>query len=145
MEQHKEYWDIYKLASVKVYFHSGFDNEVDYKVLFNKELPTHTYRGCVTIESPDIEPIQDDDMVSELYETIDKICTEHELEDFSLSDIKMLSQILKSKVPYLNKIFERRLLHIIEVTRELDFSDCKDIDMPWHIIGQDVTVSILIH
>lgn len=145
VEQHKEYWDIYKLASVKVYFHSGFDNEVDYKVLFNKELPTHTYRGCVTVESPDIEPIQDDDMVSEIYETIDKICTEHELEDFSLSDIKMLSQILKRKVVYLDKMFERRLLHIIEVTRELDFSDCGDLNISWHIVGQDVIMSVLIH
>lgn len=145
VEQHKEYWDIYKLASVKVYFHSGFDNEVDYKVLFNKELPTHTYRGCVTIESPDIEPIQDDDMVSEIYETIDKICTEHELEDFSLSDIKMLSQILKRKVVYLDKMFERRLLHIIEVVKELDFSDCDDMTISWNYVGKEVFVSLTIN
>ena len=145
MEQHKEYWDIYKLASVKVYFHSGFDNEVDYKVLFNKELPTHTYRGCVTIESPDIESIHDSSVVSKLHEAIDEILVGHELEDFSLTDIKMLSQILKHKVVYLDKMFERRLLHIIEVTRELDFSDCGDLNISWHIIGQDITVSILIH
>ena len=83
--------------------------------------------------------------MSELWESMDKVLGEHELEDFSLSDIKMLSQILKRRVPYLNKMFERRLLHIIEVTRELDFSDCRDMDISWHIIGQDITVSILIH
>lgn len=145
LSQHKEYNDIYNLVSVKAFFHSGLDNENDYRILFNKELPRDARRGCVTIESPDIEPIQDDDMISEIYETIDKICTEHELEDFSLSDIKMLSQILKHKVVYLDKMFERRLLHIIEVTRELDFSDCGDLNISWHIVGQDVIVSILIH
>ena len=145
LSQHKEYNDIYNLASIKAYFHSGLDNEVDYKVLFNKELPAHTYRGCITVESPDAEPIQDDDMVSELYETIDKICIEHELEDFSLSDIKMLSQILKRKVAYLDKIFERRLLHIIEVTKELDFSDCKNIIISWNCVGKEVFVSLTIN
>lgn len=145
VEQHKEYWDIYKLASVKVYFHSGFDNEVDYKVLFNKELPAHTYRGCITVESPDTEPIHDNSTVSKLYEAIDKICTEHELEDFSLSDIKMLSQILKRKVAYLDKMFERRLLHIIEVTRELDFSNCKNMTVSWNCIGKEIFVSLTIN
>lgn len=36
----------------------------------------------------------------------------------------MLSEILKQKIVYLDNMFERRLLHIIEVTRELDFSGC---------------------
>ena len=76
---------------------------------------------------------------------IDEILVGHELEDFSLTDIKMLSQILKHKVVYLDKMFERRLLHIIEVTRELDFSDCGDLNISWHIVGQDVIVSVLIH
>lgn len=142
---HKEYSDIYSLASVKAFFHCGLDNEDDYRVLFNKELPIRTYRGCVTIESPDIESIHDNDVVSKLHEAIDEICVGHELEDFSLSDIKMLSQILKRKVMYLDKMFERRLLHIIEVARELDFSDCEDLNISWHIVGQDVIVSVLIH
>lgn len=145
LSQHKEYNDIYNLASVKAFFHSGLDNEDDYRVLFNKELPIHTHRGCVTIESPDTEPIYDSGVVSELYEAIDEICVGHELEDFSLLDIKMLSQILKRKVVYLDKMFKKRILHIIEVTKELDFSDCKDMNMSWHIMGQDVTVSILIN
>lgn len=145
LSQHKEYNDIYNLVSVKAFFHSGLDNENDYRILFNKELPRDARRGCVTIESPDIEPIHDSDVVSKLHEAIDEILVGHELEDFSLTDIKMLSQILKHKVVYLDKMFERRLLHIIEVTRELDFSDCGDLNISWHIIGQDITVSILIH
>ena len=56
-----------------------------------------------------------------------------------------LSQILKHKVVYLDKMFERRLLHIIEVVRELDFSDCEDLNISWYIVGQDVIVSVLIH
>lgn len=145
LSDHKEYDDIYGLASVKAFFHCGLDNEDDYRVLFNKELPIRTYRGCVTIESPDTEHIYDSGVVSKLHEAIDEICVGHELEDFSLSEIKMLSQILKHKVVYLDKMFERRLLHIIEVTRELDFSDCGDLNISWHIVGQDVIVSILIH
>lgn len=124
LSQHKEYNDIYNLVSVKAFFHSGLDNENDYRILFNKELPRDARRGCVTIESPDIEPIHDSGVVSKLHEAIDEILVGHELEDFSLTDIKMLSQILKRKVAYLDKMFERRLLHIIEVVRELDFSDC---------------------
>ena len=108
-------------------------------------MPRDARRGCVTIESPDIEPIHDSDVVSKLHEAIDEICVGHELEDFSLSEIKMLSQILKCKVMYLDKMFERRLLHIIEVIKELDFSDCEDLNISWHIMGQDVIVSILIH
>lgn len=111
LSQHKEYNDIYKLVSVKAFFHSGLDNKDDYRVLFNKELPTHTYRGCVTIESPDIEPIHDSDVVSKLHEAIDEILVGHELEDFSLTDIKMLSQILKHKVVYLDKMFERTITY----------------------------------
>ena len=145
LSQHKEYNDIYNLVSVKAFFHSGLDNENDYRILFNKELPRDARRGCVTIESPDIEPIHDSGVVSKLHEAIDEILVGHELEDFSLTDIKMLSQILKHKVVYLDKMFERRLLHIIEVTRELDFSDCGDLNISWHIVGQDVIVSVLIH
>ena len=145
LSQHKEYNDIYNLVSVKAFFHSGLDNKNDYRILFNKELPRDARRGCVTIESLDIEPIHDSGVVSKLHEAIDEILVGHELEDFSLTDIKMLSQILKHKVVYLDKMFERRLLHIIEVTRELDFSDCGDLNISWHIVGQDVIVSVLIH
>ena len=145
LSQHREYGDIYSLASVKVYFHSGFDDEHEYKLLFGRELPRNARRGDVTFVTPFSTPIKDGGVVSELWESMDKVLGEHELEDFSLLDIKMLSQILKRRVPYLNKMFERRLLHIIEVTRELDFSDCRDMDISWHIIGQDITVSILIH
>jgi hypothetical protein len=145
LSQHREYGDIYSLASVKVYFHSGLDDKYEYELLFGRELPRGARRGDVTFVTPFSTPIKDGGVVSELWESMDKVLGEHELEDFSLSDIKMLSQILKRKVPYLNKMFERRILHIIEVTRELDFSDCKDMDISWHIIGQDITVSILIH
>lgn len=145
MSDHKEYGDIYSLVSVKAFFHCGFDNEDDYRVLFNKELPRDARRGCVTIESPDTEPIHDSGVVSKLHDAIDEICVGHELEDFSLTDIKMLSQILKHKVMYLDKMFERRLLYIIEVTRELDFSDCEDLNISWYIVGQDVIVSVVIH
>ena len=145
IEQHKEYGNIYNLASVKVYFHSGLDNEVDYQVLFGKKLPLDARRGDVTFVTPFSTPIKDGGVVSKLWESMDEVLGEHELEDFSLSDIKMLSQILKHKVPYLNKMFERRLLHIIEVTRELDFSDCTDINMSWHCVGKEVHVSTLIH
>lgn len=145
LSDHKEYGDIYSLVSVKAFFHSGFDNENDYRVLFNKELPRDARRGCVTIESPDTESVHNSGVVSKLYEAIDEICVGHELEDFSLSEIKMLSQILKRKVIYLDKMFERRLLHIIEVARELDFSDCEDLNISWYIVGQDVIVSVLIH
>lgn len=145
LSQHKEYNDIYNLVSVKAFFHSGLDNENDYRILFNKELPRDARRGCVTIESPDIEPIHDSDVVSKLHEAIDEICVGHELEDFSLSEIKMLSQILKRKVAYLDKMFERRLLHIIEVVRELDFSDCKDITISWYCVGKEVFVSLTIN
>lgn len=145
LSQHREYGDIYNLASVKVYFHSGLDDKDEYKLLFGRELPRDARRGDVTFVTPFSTPIKDGGVVSKLWESMDEVLGEHELEDFSLSDIKMLSQILKRKVPYLNKMFERRILHIIEVTRELDFSDCKDMDMSWHITGQDITVSILIH
>lgn len=145
LSQHKEYNDIYNLVSVKAFFHSGLDNENDYRILFNKELPRDARRGCVTIESPDIEPIYDSGVVSKLHDAIDEIYVGHELEDFSLSEIKILSQILKRKVIYLDKMFERRLLHIIEVARELDFSNCEDLNISWYIVGQDVIVSVLIH
>lgn len=142
LEQHREYGDVYKLASVKVFFHSGFDNADDFKILFNKELPVNAGRGDVTFATPYYTSI-DNGVVSELLESMDEVLVEHELEDFSLSEIKMLSQILKRKVIYLDKMFERRLLHIIEVTRELDFSGCKDVNISWHIVGQDVNVSVL--
>lgn len=142
VEQHKEYGDIYRLASVKVFFHSGFDNADDFKILFNNELPANAGRGDVTFATPYYTSI-DNGVVSELWESMDEVLVEHELEDFSLSEIKMLSQILKRKVIYLDKMFERRLLHIIEVTRELDFSGCKDVNISWHIVGQDVNVSVL--
>lgn len=145
LSDHKEYGDIYSLVSVKAFFHCGFDNEDDYKVLFNKELPRDARRGCVTFVTPFSTPIKDGGVVSKLWESMDEVLEEHELEDFSLSDIKMLSQILKHKVMYLDKMFERRLLYIIEVTRELDFSDCGDLNISWHIVGQDVIVSVVIH
>ena len=145
LSQHREYGDIYRLAPVKVYFHSGFDDEVEYEVLFNKRIPRDVIRGDVTFTTPDSKPINDGKAVSKLWEAIDDIWVSHNLEDFSLSDIKMLSQILENKIIYLNKMFDRRLLHIIEVTRELDFSDCADIHVLWHVVGKDVNVSVIIH
>lgn len=145
LSQHREYGDIYRLASVKVYFHSGFDDEVEYEVLFNKRIPRDVIRGDVTFTTPDSKPINDGKAVSKLWEAIDDIWVGHNLEDFSLSDIKMLSEILKKKVVYLDKMFERRLLHIIEVARELDFSDCEDINVSWHVVGKDVNISVIIH
>lgn len=145
LSQHREYGDIYRLAPVKVYFHSGFDDEVEYEVLFNKRIPRDVIRGDVTFTTPDSKPINDGKAVSKLWEAIDDIWAGHNLEDFSLSDIKMLSQILENKIIYLNKMFDRRLLHIIEVTRELDFSDCADIHVLWHVVGKDVNVSVIIH
>lgn len=145
LSQHREYGDIYRLAPVKVYFHSGFDDEVEYGVLFNKRIPRDVIRGDVTFTTPDSKPINDGKAVSKLWEAIDDIWVSHNLEDFSLSDIKMLSQILENKIIYLNKMFDRRLLHIIEVTRELDFSDCADIHVLWHVVGKDVNVSVIIH
>ena len=145
LRQHKEYGDIYKLSSVVVFFHSGFDDKDEYRVLFDKELPRDMGRGDVTLATPDSAPINDGKAVSKLWEAIDNIWAGHNLEDFSLSDIKMLSEILENKVIYLNKMFDRRLLHIIEVTRELDFSDCADIHVLWHVVGKDVNVSVIIH
>ena len=145
LSQHREYGDIYRLASAKVYFHSGFDDEVEYEVLFNKRIPRDVSRGDVTFTTPDSAPINDGKTVSKLWEAIDDIWVSHNLEDFSLLDIKMLSQILENKIIYLNKMFDRRLLHIIEVTRELDFSDCADIHVLWHVVGKDVNVSVIIH
>lgn len=144
LEQHREYGDIYRLSSVKVYFHSGFDDEVAYKTLFGKELPRDVSRGDVTFTTPDSKPINDGKAVSKLWEAIDDIWVGHNLEDFSLSDIKMLSEILNKKVVYLDKMFERRLLHIIEVARELDFSDCTDMVVSWHCVGREVFVSVSI-
>lgn len=145
LSQHREYGDVYRLASVKAYFHSGFDDEVEYEGLFNKRIPRDVSRGDVTFTTPDSKPINDGKAVSKLWEAIDNIWAGHNLEDFSLSDIKMLSQILENKIIYLNKMFDRRLLHIIEVTRELDFSDCADIHVLWHVVGKDVNVSVIIH
>lgn len=143
--QHREYGDLSRLTSVKVFFHSGFDDEVEYEVLFKKRIPRDARRGDVTFITPETTPINDGKTVSKLWESIDDIWVGHNLEDFSLSDIKMLSEILKKKVVYLDKMFERRLLHIIEVTRELDFSDCADIHVLWHVVGKDVNVSVIIH
>ena len=145
LSQHREYGDIYRLSSVKVYFHSGFDDEVEYEGLFNKRIPRDVSRGDVTLATPDSAPINDGKAVSKLWEAIDNIWAGHNLEDFSLSDIKMLSEILENKIIYLNKMFDRRLLHIIEVTRELDFSDCADMHVLWHVVGKDVNVSVIIH
>lgn len=145
LEQHREYGDIYRLASVKIYFHSGFDDEVGYTALFGKELPRDVGRGDVTFTTPDSAPINDGKAVSKLWEAVDNIWVGHNLEDFSLSDIKMLSQILENKIIYLNNMFDRRLLHIIEVARELDFSDCADLHVLWHVVGKDVNVSVIIH
>ena len=145
LSQHREYGDIYSLASVKVYFHSGFDDKDEFELLFGRELPRDARRGDVTFVTPFSTPIKDGGVVSELWKSMDEILVEHKLEDFSLSDIKMLSQILKRKVPYLNKMFEKRILHIIEVTRELDFSDCNDMIVLWHCVGKEVFVSVTIH
>lgn len=145
LSQHREYGDIYSLASVKVYFHSGFDDKDEFELLFGRELPRDARRGDVTFVTPFSTPIKDGGVVSELWKSMDEILVEHKLEDFSLSDIKMLSQILKRKVPYLNKMFEKRILHIIEVTRELDFSDCNDMIVSWHCVGKEVFVSVTIH
>ena len=145
IEQHREYSDIYRLSSVKAFFHSGFDDEVGYGVLFNKRIPMDVHRGDVTFTTPETTLINDGKTVSKLWEAIDDILVGHNLEDFSLSDIKMLSQILENKIIYLNNMFDRRLLHIIEVTRELDFSDCADIHVLWHVVGKDVNVSVIIH
>lgn len=144
LSQHREYGDIYRLAPVKVYFHSGFDDEVEYEVLFNKRISRDVIRGDVTFTTPDSKPINDGKAVSKLWEAIDDIWVGHNLEDFSLSDIKMLSEILNKKVVYLDKMFERRLLHIIEVARELDFSDCTDMVVSWHCVGREVFVSVSI-
>lgn len=144
LSQHREYGDIYRLAPVKVYFHSGFDDEVEYEVLFNKRIPRDVIRGDVTFTTPDSKPINDGKAVSKLWEAIDDIWVGHNLEDFSLSDIKMLSEILNKKVVYLDKMFDRRLLHIIEVARELDFSDCTDMVVSWHCVGREVFVSVSI-
>lgn len=145
IEQHREYSDIYRLSSVKAFFHSGFDDEVGYGVLFNKRIPMDVHRGDVTFTTPETTLINDGKTVSKLWEAIDDIWVGHNLEDFSLSDIKMLSQILENKIIYLNNMFDRRLLHIIEVTRELDFSDCADIHVLWHVVGKEVNVSVIIH
>lgn len=145
LRQHKEYGDIYKLASAVVFFHSGFDDKDEYRVLFDKELPRDMGRGDVTFKTPFSTSIKEDGLVSKLWEALDDIWAGHNLEDFSLSDIKMLSKILENKIIYLNKMFDRRLLHIIEVTRELDFSDCADIHVLWHVVGKDVNVSVIIH
>ena len=146
LRQHKEYGDIYKLASALVFFHSGFDDKDEYRVLFDKELPRDMGRGDVTFKTPFSTSIKEDSgVVSKLWEAVDNIWAGHNLEDFSLSDIKMLSEILENKIIYLNKMFDRRLLHIIEVTRELDFSDCADIHVLWHVVGKDVNVSVIIH
>lgn len=143
--RHREYGDLSRLTSVKVFFHSGFDDEVEYEVLFKKRIPRDARRGDVTFTTPETTPINDGKTVSKLWEAIDDIWVGHNLEDFSLSDIKMLSQILENKVIYLNKMFERRLLHIIEVARELDFSNCADLHVLWHVVGKDVNVSVIIH
>lgn len=145
VKQHKEYGDIYKLASALVFFHSGFDDKGEYRVLFDKELPRDMGRGDVTFKTPFSTPIKEDGLVSKLWEAIDDIWVGHGLKDFSLSDIKMLSEILRRKVIYLDKMFERRLLHIIEVTRELDFSDCSDMVVSWHCVGKEVFVSVSIY
>lgn len=145
IRQHKEYGDIYKLASATVFFHSGFDDKDEYRVLFDKELPRDMGRGDVTFKTPFSTSIKEDGLVAKLWEAVDDIWVSHNLEDFSLSDIKMLSKILENKIIYLNKMFDRRLLHIIEVTRELDFSDCADIHVLWHVVGKDVNVSVIIH
>lgn len=144
VEQHKEYRDIYNLTSVKVYFHSGLDNEIDYQVLFGKKLPRDSHRGDVTFTTPESAPIEDGNAVSKLWEAFDNIWLGSDLTEFSLSDIRALIYILKKKVIYLNNMFERRLLHIIEVARELDFSDCRDIDVSWHYVSKEVYVSVLI-
>lgn len=144
VEQHKEYRDIYNLTSVKVYFHSGLDNEIDYQVLFGKKLPRDSHRGDVTFTTPESTPIDDGNAVSKFLEAFDNIWLGSDLTEFSLSDIRALIYILKKKVIYLNNMFERRLLHIIEVARELDFSDCRDIDVSWHYVSKEVYVSVLI-
>lgn len=51
LSQHKEYDDIYRLASIKVFFHSGFENEGDYIILFDKEFPRDVRRGDVTFKT----------------------------------------------------------------------------------------------
>ena len=144
LRQHKEYGDIYKLASAVVFFHSGFDDKDEYRVLFDKELPRDMGRGDVTFKTPFSTSIKEDRLVAKLWEAVDYIWAGHKLEDLSLSDIKMLSEILKKKVVYLDKMFERRLLHIIEVARELDFSDCTDMVVSWHCVGREVFVSVSI-
>lgn len=113
-------------------------------MLFDKELPRDMGRGDVTFKTPFSTSIKEDGLVSKLWEAIDEIWAGHNLEDFSLSDIKMLSEILKKKVVYLDKMFERRLLHIIEVARELDFSGCSDMVVSWHCVGKEVFVSVSI-
>lgn len=145
LRQHKEYGDIYKLSSALVFFHSGFDDKDEYRILFDKELPRDMGRGDVTFKTPFSTSIKEDRLVAKLWEAVDDIWAGHNLEDFSLSDIKMLTEILKEKVVYLDNMFKRRLLHIIEVTRELDFSGCTDMVVSWHCVGREVFVSVSIY
>ena len=84
LRQHKEYGDIYKLASAVVFFHSGFDDIDEYRVLFDKELPRDMGRGDVTFKTPFSTSIKEDRLVSKLWEAVDNIWAEHNLEDFSL-------------------------------------------------------------
>lgn len=57
--QHREYGDICRLASVKLFFHSGFDDEVEYEMLFNKRIPMDVRKGDVTFTTPETTPIND--------------------------------------------------------------------------------------
>lgn len=145
LRQHKEYGDIYKLASAVVFFHSGFDDKDEYRALFDKELPRDMGRGDATFKTPFSTSIKEEGLVSKLWEAIDNIWVGHNLEDFSLSDIKMLSKILKTKVAYLDRMFERRLLHIIEIARERDFSECDDLTISWHCAGKEIFVLLTIN
>lgn len=114
-------------------------------MLFDKELPRDMGRGDVTFKTPFSTSIKEDSgVVSKLWEAVDNIWVGSDFTEFSLSDIRALTYILKKKLIYLNNMFERRLLHIIEVARELDFSDCRDIDVSWHYVSKEVYVSVLI-
>ena len=86
-----------------------------------------------------------ENIVSDLWKDIDEIWVGNDLTKFSLADIKMLSYILKTKVTYLDKMFERRFLHIIEIARERDFSECKDMTISWHRVGKEIFVLLTIN
>lgn len=81
--------------------------------------------------------------LTKIIEGINNICV-NDSTNLSLEDYRQLIYILTREIKSLEMVFNNRLLHIIEVTKERDFSECRDLNISWHCVSREIFITLLI-